>query len=204
MMKKLFSVVALLLLGMAALWADSPLTSTFFADAYVKSSMVNMAKSVEDELPVELLKFLADGKAPIDERLAVVNQIGWDFDGKTSGNQLFEYLKEQYKVRDEAGLADKLDAGTLAVYAYAKAMSDYFDVSEASKLGHLAVKKNKAKSFSVAMISALIDAQVYIDSDWSKIYKVVANVLKDSSLHRDMEQAAIDSIMEYIDGYKDY
>lgn len=203
-MKKIISVVALLLLGMVALWADSPLTSTFFADAYAKSDMVKMAQTVEDEIPVELLEFLADGKAPVDERLAVVNQLGWDFEGKTSGNQLFVYLKEQYNVQNEAGLAEKLDAGTLAVYAYAKAMSDYFDVSAASKLGHLAVKKNKTKSFSVAMISALIDAQVYIDSDWSKVYKVVAAVLKDSSLHRDMEQAAIDSIMEYIEGYKEY
>ena len=81
-------------------------------------------------------------------------------------------------------------------------MSNYFDVKAASELGHMAVKKNKDKSFSVALISALIDAQHYLDNDWSKIYPVVANVLHDGSLHLDMRQEAIDNIMEYIDLYK--
>ena len=81
-------------------------------------------------------------------------------------------------------------------------MSDYFNVAAASALGHQAVKKNKNKSFSVALISALIDAQVYLDTDWSKIYPVLANVLHDGSLHLDMRQEAIDNIMEYINLYQ--
>ena len=83
-------------------------------------------------------------------------------------------------------------------------MSDYFNVTAASELGHMAVNKNKNKSFSVALISALIDAQVYLDSDWSMIYKVVANVLHDGSLHLDMRQEAIDNIMDYINLYSEY
>ena len=109
----------------------------------------------------------------------------------------------RYKAQNEKKLVKKLDAGTLAVYAYAKAMSNYFDVKAASELGHQAVKKNKNKSFSVAMASALIDAQVYLDSDWSMVYKVVADVLHDGSLHLDMRQEAIDNIMEYINLYNE-
>ena len=71
-------------------------------------------------------------------------------------------------------------------------------------MGHLAVKKNKGKSLSVALISALIDAQVYLDSDWSKIYPVVSKVLHDGSLRLDMRQEAINGIMEYINLYKEY
>jgi len=82
-------------------------------------------------------------------------------------------------------------------------MSNYFDVKAASELGHLAVKKDKDKSFSVAMISALIDAQIYLDSDWSMVYKVVADVLHDGSLHLDMRQEAIDNIMDYINLYNE-
>ena len=185
-------------------WADSPLTSTHFADAYSDHPMVQMAcEELQADIPTTLLNFLANKHEPVDVRLAVVNKLGWNFDGTTVGAQLRDYLMGRHGVKNETKLVKKLDARTLAVYAYATAMSDYFNVTAASKLGHQAVKKNKDKSFSVAMIAALIDAQAYMDSDWSMIYKVVANVLKDGSLHLDMRQEAIDDIMEYINLYNE-
>ena len=202
MMKRLFAVLALVVMCTAA-WADSPLTSTHFAGAYSDHPMVQMAcEEMQGNIPTTLLNFLANKNEPVDVRLAVINKLGWNFDGTSMGAQLSEYLMGRYKVKNEAKLAKKLDAGTLAVYAYAKAMSNYFDVTAASDLGHKAVKKNKNKSFSVAMASALIDAQIYLDSDWSMVYKVVADVLHDGSLNLDMRQEAIDNIMDYINLYK--
>lgn len=202
MMKRLFAVLALVVMCTAA-WADSPLTSTHFADAYSDHPMVQMAcEEMQGNIPTTLLNFLANKNEPVDVRLAVINKLGWNFDGNSMGAQLGEYLMGRYKVKNEKKLVKKLDAGTLAVYAYAKAMSNYFDVTAASDLGHKAVKKNKNKSFSVAMASALIDAQIYLDSDWSMVYKVVADVLHDGSLHLDMRQEAIDNIMDYINLYK--
>lgn len=202
-MKRLLTAIALML-AFTASWADSPLTSTHFADAYSDHPMVQMAcEEMQYDISTTLLNFLANKNEPVDVRLAVVNKIGWNFDGTTVGAQLGEYLMGRYGVKNEAKLVKKLDAGTLAVYAYAKAMSNYFDVKAACELGHQAVKKNKNKSFSVAMISALIDAQVYLDSDWGMIYKVVADVLHDGSLHLDMRQEAIDNIMDYINLYNE-
>lgn len=192
-----------MMLAFTAGWADSPLTSTHFAEAYSDHPMVQMAdQMMQNDIPTTLLNFLADKNSPVDVRLAVINKIGWNFDGTTVGAQLGEYLMGRYGAKSEKKLVKKLDAGTLAVYAYAKAMSNYFDVTAASELGHQAVKKNKNKSFSVAMISALIDAQIYLDSDWGMIYKVIAGVLHDGSLHLDMRQEAIDNIMEYINLYQ--
>lgn len=206
-MKRLLTIM-LLTLSWALVWADSPLTSTHFAENYNEHSMVQLAlklsKDSDTNIPVSMLNFLADKKSPIDVRLAVINAIGWNFDGKTSGQQLYEYLTKRYKAKTADKLAKKLDAGTLAVYAYAVAMSDYFNVTEAQEMAHKAVKKDKAKSFSVAFISALIDAQVHLDGDWGKVYKVVNDVLHDGSLHLDMRQAAIDNVMEYIGEYKNY
>jgi hypothetical protein len=184
-------------------WADSPLTSTHFAEAYSDHPMVQMAsEEMQGDISTTLLNFLADKNAPVDVRLAVINKIGWNFDGTSMGTQLGNYLMSRYKVNSEKRLIKKLDAKTMAVYAYAKAMSDYFDVTAASEIGHQAVKKNKDKSLSVALISALIDAQVYLDTDWSKIYPALAKVLHDGSLKLDMRQEAIDSIMDYINLYK--
>ena len=202
-MKRLLTAIALML-AFTAGRADSPLTSTHFADAYSDHPMVQMAdEMMQHDMPTTLLNFLANKNEPVDVRLAVINKIGWNFDGTTVGAQLCEYLMGRYGAKDEKKLVKKLDAGTLAVYAYAKAMSNYFDVKAASELGHQAVKKNKNKSFSVAMASALIDAQVYLDSDWGMVYKVVADVLHDGSLHLDMRQEAIDKIMEYINMYNE-
>ena len=202
MMKRLFIALALTMLW-SVCWADSPLTSTHFSDAYSDHPMVQMAcQEMQYDIPTTLLNFLADKKSPVDVRLAVVNKIGWNFDGTTMGQQLGEYLMGRNKVKNEKKLIKKLDAGTLAVYAYAKAMSNYFDVTAASEMGHQAVKKNKDKSLSVVLISALIDAQVYLDTDWSKIYPALAKVLHDGSLKLDMRQEAIDNIMDYINLYK--
>ena len=142
-MKRLLSAITLLLAFTAA-WADSPLTSTYFADAYADHPMVQMAsEEMQGDIPTTLLNFLADKNAPVDVRLAIINKLSWNFDGTPAGTQLCEYLMGRYKVKNEKKLVKKLDAKTLAVYAYAKAMSNYFDVTAASEMGHLAVKKNK-------------------------------------------------------------
>jgi hypothetical protein len=203
-MKRLLTAITLML-AFTAGWADSPLTSTHFAMAYDDNEMVQMANEfMQGDISTTLLNFLADKKSPVDVRLAVINKIGWNFDGTTMGAQLRDYLMGRYNAKSEAKLVKKLDAGTLAVYAYAVAMSDYFDVKAARELAHQALKKNKKNSFSVAMASALIDAQHYLDSDWSMVYKVVADVLHDGSLNLDMRQEAIDNIMEYINLYSEY
>ena len=202
-MKRLLTAIALML-AFTASWADSPLTSTHFCDAYSDHPMVQMAdEMMQNDIPTTLLNFLANKNEPVDVRLAVINKIGWNFNGSSMGTQLCEYLMGRYKAKNEKKLIKKLDAETLAVYAYAVAMSDYFDVKAACELGHQALKKNKKKSFSVAMASALIDAQSYMDSDWSMVYKVVADVLHDGSLQLDMRQEAIDNIMEYINLYNE-
>ncbi|MBQ9466601.1 MAG: hypothetical protein IJU62_06470 [Muribaculaceae bacterium] len=207
-MKKIIAIMVLAMAWVGAK-ADSPLTSTDFADVYSDSQWVQQAAGLIDEeagaeMSTSLMNFLADPKSPVDERLAVINKLGWNFNGQVTGGQLYNYLLGRYKAKDEKQLAKKMDGGTLAVYAYAKAMSNYFNVTEASELGHQAVKKDKTHSFSVAFISALIDAQIYLDSDWAMVYKVVNDVTMDGSLNLDMRQAAIDKVMEYINLYKEY
>ena len=205
-MKRMLIAATLMVMWAAASWADSPLTSTDFSVAYDANPMVEMAAGIEpgDFLPTTLLNFLADKNSPVDVRLAVVNKLGWDFHGNNIEQQLSEYLMKKYKVKTLDKLFKKLDASTLCVYAYSKAMSDYFNVNEASLLAHEAVKRDKSHSLSIALIDALIEAQIYLDSDWSKIYPRVASVLHDGSLKLDMRQTAIDNIMEYIGLYEEY
>ena len=72
-MKRLLTAIALLLTFTAS-WADSPLTSTHFAEAYSDHEMVQAANELmQNDIPTTLLNFLADKHAPVDVRLAVVN-----------------------------------------------------------------------------------------------------------------------------------
>lgn len=202
-MKRLFIICIFFVSCCMLSWADSPLTSTNFSDAYADEPMVVLAgeHGLGDRIPVELLSFLADKKAPVDVRLAVVNRLTW-FSETNDFRQFENYLIKRFKAKDRWKLQKKLDASTLAVYAYAMAVSNRYDLQEASDLVHHAVEKDKEHSFSVAMACALIDAQMHFDNNWSMIYPTVAAVVNDGTLKRDMRQKAIDIIMEYIGLYE--
>ena len=116
-MKRLLTALAMLM-AFTASWADSPLTSTHFCAAYDEHPMVQMAcQEMQYNIPTTLLNFLADKHEPVDVRLAVVNKLGWNFDGTPVGTQLGEYLMGRYGVKTEKKLLKKIDAKTLAVYA---------------------------------------------------------------------------------------
>ena len=67
-MKRLFIICIFFVSCCMLSWADSPLTSTHFSDAYADEPMVVMAgeHGLGDRIPTELLSFLADKKAPVD------------------------------------------------------------------------------------------------------------------------------------------
>lgn len=204
MRTKSFLLSLLLAVMSIVAYADSPLTSTRFAAVYKDQPIVEMALNSGGNFNTTILDYLADSKNPVDVRVAVINAAGWDFNGKSTGEQLFTYLCGRYKAKDEQQLAKKLDAGTLVTYAYAKAMSNYFTVDGALELAEKAVDKNKKKSFTVNFIASLIRAQKLLDSDWAALYATMHNVLEDGSLKLDMRQAAIDEIWDYIKVYENY
>jgi hypothetical protein len=162
---------------------------------------LEMSGEIDPNIPISMLDFLADKTAPIDVRLAIINGLSWNINNTTTGRKLYEHLIKSYKVQSSEELIEKLDAGTLVVYAYSMALSNYNDVTEAMKLANHAVAKNNGNSFSVRFIDSLIEAQLWLSMDWSMIYKKVKKVLDDSSLQRDMRQEAIDSVMRYINLY---
>ena len=200
-MKRLFTLITCALVCLAS-WADSPLTSTHFSKAYEDHPMVQKAAQAGEEIPVEILNFLADANSPVDVRMAVVNAIGWDSDGKTASKQFEQFMLQRYGAKNEKELARRLNAETLAVYAYEKAMSDYFNVKDAKRLAAQAAKKNTDKSFSVAMVDVLVKCQYYLDNNGiGKIGKTARALVANKNYNRDMRQEAVDIIMEYLDLY---
>lgn len=83
-------------------------------------------------------------------------------------------------------------------------MSNYSDVWKAKQLAEKAIEKNTGKSLTINLIASVIQAQYYLEDDWSRVYRVVANVVNDSSLKKDIKQEAIDDIWNYIKEYAKY
>lgn len=199
MKRKLLIIVVIGLLFNQNLLAGSPLTSTNIHEAYKDSAIIQLALKTEGKLTVALMNYLSDTKKPIELKIALINALGWDFNGKNNSTQFYEYLKENQNLKD----INETSADILICYAYLKALDNYFDVDDAIKFAQKAKLKEK-NSYTINIICALIEAQKAMGSDWCEVYNLTNNVRINDALQIDMKEDAIKIIFEYMDLYKDY
>ncbi|MEJ8757519.1 hypothetical protein WG947_10950 [Pontibacter sp. H259] len=179
------------------LFADSPLTSTEISRAYKDSKIVQLASRSEGRLNIELMNYLNDSKKPIDLKIALINELGWGFDGQNNSLVFSEYLK-----RNNLKDINEASADVLICFAYLKALDNYFDVKEAIIYAQKAKSKNE-KSYTINIICALIEAQKVLHNDWCEVYNLTNNLRMDDALIKDMKEEASEIIFEYMDLYKD-
>ena len=202
---KLHSLLgALLLMCMLAprqaLKADSPLTSTPFYKAYTDLKMVAYAKE-SGIVDKKIAKFLSKSKVPLHEKAAVINALGWDFDGKKNAELYLAYLSDK-RGMEIGNDVFVLPPSDLFCVGYLTALDNYFDVRYAQEILQSA-ERQMPQNFTVAFIHALVKAQIAMDSDWCEVYQVVYAVESNSNLKPSMRRSAIKIVMEYIELYKD-
>lgn len=200
--KALFISLLVFVLPIQKLFADSPLTSTDFSRAYQSEFIVSKAQNAEGELNPELAEYLIDKSNPIDLKLALINELGWEISGRSNAEFFMDYLKLKGYFNSESDFLKKGDAGQLICYAYLMAMDDYFDVKRAHQISKIAKSKNK-RSYSIHLIAALIEAQDVMDSGWCAVFLATDKVKKNKRLKRDMKPEASAIIFEYMDLYKE-
>ena len=92
----------------------------------------------------------------------------------------------------------------LAVLTYLKAMSDYFDTERNYSLMEFCVQFGNMRKQSYMLPLGLVLAQTALDmGDWGNIYPAMNFYLFSPDI-QDVRPEAIDIIMEYINGYKEY
>ena len=160
--------VALLLAFPGVALADSPLTSTPFSEAYRDQPAVTKAERTH-VLDDELCRLLANPKVPIDVRAAVINALGWNFDGQHNAAIFRDFLARKYSVNPEK-VDSKLSADEMFAIGYLLAMDNYFEPEDGLPFLHKARKKKK-KSYTVAMVTALVEAQAAFDTSWCESWK---------------------------------
>ncbi|NNE99198.1 MAG: hypothetical protein HKN25_09290 [Pyrinomonadaceae bacterium] len=183
-------------------FADSPLTSTNFSDAYADEPIVVAAADAKGVLNDWLAAYLANEYNPVDVKMAVVNKIGWKISGRNNSKLFVQYLIKQRRYSSEKRFLKKGRADELLSYAYLKALDNYFKVDEAIKIAEKAAKKNK-KSRTFQLITGLIKAQKMMDSNWCEVYKITDRVRKNRRLRNDMRTSAVGIIYKYMDIYGD-
>ena len=188
----------------AVLFADSPLTSTDFSNAYMDEPIVQNAAMKNGILTEDLMSFLSDQSKPVAVKMAVINKLGWNIDGKNNRVLFINYLKSKKKYNTGADILSKASGDELLCLAYIGAMDNYFKVDDAILYAESALKKNP-KSFTYNIISALIKSQKYMmDNSWCEVFAVCDSVRKNKDLNKDFRESAIKIIFDYIGDYKGY
>ncbi|MEM7040771.1 MAG: hypothetical protein AAF570_27665 [Bacteroidota bacterium] len=202
-MKKIILSLGLLVGIFSISLADSPITSTGFAEAYKDHKMVKKAQEAGGLLNKKLMKYLAHPSKPIDIKMAIINAIGWDIDGKDNYGTYLNFIAQKRKTTaGAADFYDKLKRDDFLCLAYIKAMDNYFNVDEAMKLAEMARKANP-NSYTCQIVTGLIFAQKAFDSDWCKVWRIVYKVQQNSNLEQDMKREAKKIIFDYMGLYKD-
>lgn len=192
--------------------ADSPLTSTDFYTAYLDIPVVKSAANKRGVLSIDAKVFLYDSKNPLDQKLALINAVGWNFNGLTSYQEYLYFCKDKFRTENKLSsgqiisdleIVAALPPEQMVVLAYLSALSDYFDMSVPWMFSRLALS-DKENSQSYMLPIALVLAQMYLDSDeWCNVYKVMQDLFVNVT-NKDMRPQAVIQIMNYIDGYKEY
>ncbi|RKZ02994.1 hypothetical protein DRQ25_18135 [Candidatus Fermentibacteria bacterium] len=191
-------------------FADSPLTSTDFYQAYLDVPVV--ADHVEAEMNEDIFNILHSDEYEVDVKVAIINAMGWTFEGQDNAAvYMYFYI-------DTSGLdvvaPDDMSGEELLCLAYMVSMDDYFSMSPISPGGSgvfgmsgvelaEAAAERTPDDFTVRLISALILSQKIMDHDWGKVFEVVDFVMKEA-LDHNMRDEAIDIILDYIGLYSGY
>ena len=166
---------------------------------------INMVARAKDSgvLDTVTAYFLSSYEKPLDQKMAVVNALSWDINGKHNAVLFKEFLAKKYKVKPEKLKLNKLTGDELLCLGYMTVLDDYFTPEKAVPVIELARKKLK-DNFTAEMIAALVKAQSAIEGDWCEVWMPVDIVLKTEKLQRDMRLKAVDIIVEYMQAYESY
>lgn len=200
MKKFLFSIITILLMPLSS-YADSPLTSTDFYQAYDEYPIIRKAKK-EEKMNLEFAEFLSSKENPIDVKVALINALGWKFEGKYNTTLYSYHLSLIHGMRSSEFELDKLTPDELLTLGYIKALDNYFETQDAERILLKAVSKNP-DSMTYNIILAITKAQNVNVDNWGLRWKLFENVINNHNLKKDIRKMAIEQMKEYMILYKD-
>jgi hypothetical protein len=181
---------------------DSPLTSTEFYLAYQHPIIEKAIKRKGIPIDKELMNFLFQGTNSLELKVALINALGWNYKGQKNAARFLSYLVKQKRCIGLTDLMNSQQSDLILCYAYLLALDNYFQVEDAKRFAQKAVELNQ-KSYTTLIITALIEAQEALNTDWCEVYHATDRVRQMEGLIVDMNEQAIQKIFEYMDIYSD-
>lgn len=198
--------LALLFLFPKTNYADSPITSTPFFEAYMDVEIVQKAKA-EGIINPKIVEYLSSPSNPVDIKAAVINALSW---GKNNAELFVSHLAYLKMGKPLSSLdseqvnqfSDSLSADEIFSTGYLQAMDNYTHPENAITMLEQA-KEKKSESFTVNIVLAIVKAQKAMDSDWTQVWKLTEQVLQDKTLKQDLRLEAKKIIVDYMSLYRD-
>ncbi len=202
MKARLIFLLAIALLGLSTrpALADSPITSTPFADAYQDDELIRTARKT-GILDLKMAEYLSSPSTPIDRKAALINALSWSTEGKYNATLYRYFLGLIYGQKADQLDMQALTADQVFALGYLTVMDDYFNPEQAISL-LVNAKERENNSFTVAIITALAQAQAQTASDWCQVWKLTAAVTQERSLNQDMRPKAKKIILDYMRAYR--
>jgi len=182
-------------------FADSPLTSTSIYKAYLDVPMVVKVSKSNGNLNDEIFDYLNSNSIRIDKKIAVINALKWNHNGRKNAE---DYLKKLFLAHKDYNYGNFYYHGTaqeLILFSYLKSLDNYFDVKKALVFSNRAAKMNP-NSYTITIINLLIKAQTIPSNKWCEVYKLNDKIKTNRKLIIDFRTEASNIIFKYIDFYK--
>lgn len=196
--------------------ADTTLTSTNFATAYQDIEIVRSASN--KNINEQLFQALSNPNTPHDVRAAIINALGWTFEGQQNANAYLGYIAStRSKKSSELTIAELTPQETFAL-GYLLAMDNYgnpktmlrrngvgeLEQANAIALLDAAIAKSP-QDFSVTLIRSLVKGrEAQIAMDWCGVYKNITGEIANFRGDRNMRSQAVQIVLDYINLYQEY
>jgi hypothetical protein len=184
--------------------ADSPLTSTSFSEAYRDLPLVSAAEKTHALTPA-MSAFLLNQATPLDQKLALVNALGWNFDGQTNAKVFLAALNQHYGQTDTRPEALPLTADQQLVLGYLMAMDNYLYPDGTALPWIRRGARQLWQSESAQLVLAVAEGHGYLDRPkvWCQVWMFTQQALKKPGLQVDMRPQGREILIDYMRLYQD-
>ncbi|HNW99122.1 MAG TPA: hypothetical protein PKK00_12000 [Bacteroidales bacterium] len=196
-MKKLILIILLATFS-NLIFAGSPIISVSFYKSYSEISIVNSALST-GKINDTIANYLLNDTNSIDSKAAVINALSMRTK-KSNASLLMQYIMKKYNFKSGFDLKI-LTTDDVFCLGYLTITDNTEQTEKAIKILNIAAEKDP-KSFTIQIILALVEAELYANTKLCEVYKVCSEVNDNKELTRDMKQSAIENIFTYMDYYK--
>lgn len=157
------------------------------------------------QLSEKMAVFLFDSLNPLDQKLALINALGWRFEGLNNTQTYRNYLERQYQKPLDTLKPLEISASDQVVLGYLMLMDDYFHPQKSLILMRRGARR-LWQSQTAQLILALGESQDYLPDfgAWCQIWLISKPALDAQDLKPDMRPEAVEIIREYLILYQEY